>query len=334
MLGERQMKQRTTTSSISAVSAVAEQVHENPKPNDDRWSLRIQKNLVLAKVLADSTIKLASTENQKFLDGNYCAPLLTSESFSEVSQMLDQVKASLQTVTAAFSPVALQLYPEQADALESYVKKISDDCGGDQDLPVGLLNEFEDSRDEVASEGEANGGTRFKLAIKNLAIDDAKNVEKNDPTSCLFSREYHLFLASIYLSEAFERIERTNKEFQLLVKVIGPEIATIENVCSKIHNIFTKSLERLRELLPAGFANQETPSSPQNIDCEKCFEVFNSQSEYLDHMRGHYGPRSEVPTYYSRKDFPMGREYAAFKKTSWLSKNDLKQLLFESYGAT
>jgi hypothetical protein len=69
------------------------------------------------------------------------------------------------------------------------------------------------------------------------------------------------------------------------------------------------------------------------MDCEKCFEAFVSQGDYLDHLRGHYGARSEVPAYYFRKDFPMGRDFAEFKKTSWLSKNDLKLLLFETYGA-
>ena len=70
------------------------------------------------------------------------------------------------------------------------------------------------------------------------------------------------------------------------------------------------------------------------MDCGKCFEEFTSQEEYSMHLRGHYGPPSLVPSYYSKTDYHMGRDYPETKKISWLSKTDLRKLLFDTYGAT
>lgn len=69
------------------------------------------------------------------------------------------------------------------------------------------------------------------------------------------------------------------------------------------------------------------------MDCEKCFEAFDSQEKFSLHVRGHYGAPSEVPAYYSKSDFRMGRDYPESKKISWLSKTDIRRLLHDTYGS-
>jgi hypothetical protein len=72
----------------------------------------------------------------------------------------------------------------------------------------------------------------------------------------------------------------------------------------------------------------------RNMDCEKCFEAFESQEEYSNHMRGHYGNAASVPSYYSKEDYPMGRDYAAsMTKKSWLKKTDMRSLILETHGS-
>jgi hypothetical protein len=70
------------------------------------------------------------------------------------------------------------------------------------------------------------------------------------------------------------------------------------------------------------------------MDCEKCFEVFASTEEFSEHVKGHYGAPSLIPAYYSKTDFNMGRDYPGDKKLSWLSGNDMKRLLHDTFGAS
>ncbi len=70
------------------------------------------------------------------------------------------------------------------------------------------------------------------------------------------------------------------------------------------------------------------------MDCEKCFEAFASTEEFSEHVKIHYGAPSVVPAYYSKSDFGMGRDFPETKKVSWLSKNDMKRLLHDTFGST
>jgi hypothetical protein len=206
--------------------------------------VRLQKNLILVKILADSTIKLGIGFAQKS-GKDIHEPLLNPKTSAEFQQALEQVKSSQRRVSAIFSPLAFQLYPEQFETLAMYTADITVACAGNQDLPVGLLNEIELPRVQKEFSDAHEILSSNKTTIQNPAVRDLENRETNDRSAYLFSREYHLFLASIYLSEAVEQMEKVlGNEVEKLTKLIRPEVTTLENACSKIHKIFTRSLEK------------------------------------------------------------------------------------------
>lgn len=72
-------------------------------------------------------------------------------------------------------------------------------------------------------------------------------VEEESPMKYLRSLEHHLFLASIYLSETIEQVERTFSDepvVKRLLNLIRPGIDSIENACSKIHRIYSGVLAK------------------------------------------------------------------------------------------
>jgi hypothetical protein len=69
------------------------------------------------------------------------------------------------------------------------------------------------------------------------------------------------------------------------------------------------------------------------FECPQCFIALTSQDKILEHMREHYGSSSNLPGYYSVKDFPTGGSND-LASSNYLKKNDLRQLLYDTYGAT
>ncbi len=205
--------------------------------------IRIQKNLILLKVLADSIFKVRKGIYERSgKEGQ--VPVPNPNAFAVFQQALERVKASQRRISAIFSPLVFQLYPDQVETLTLYMADITMACAANQDLPVGLLNEIELPRVQQGF-SDAYQVASNKIAIQDRAESNVKNSGSVDQSEYIFSREYHLFLASIYLSETVEQMEKTlGTEVEKLTKLIRPEITALENTCSKIHNIFTKNLEK------------------------------------------------------------------------------------------
>jgi hypothetical protein len=202
---------------------------------------RIQKNLILIKVLAESVSKFGNSLSKK--SGKENDAFLNFKESAELQHALAQIKASQRRISSIFSPLALQLFPEQVEPLLAYTVNITMICAGNQELPSGLFDDIElptaQKRVSFANES-ATGGN---LVRNGVGVDERK--ESVDRSAYFISKEYHLFLASIYLSEALENMEKAQgHEASKLVKVVRPEVMALENACSKIHNIFSKGLER------------------------------------------------------------------------------------------
>ena len=205
--------------------------------------IRVQKNLILLKVLADSIIKLRTGIHER--SGKEArVPVPNTNAFAMFQQAVERVRASQRRISAIFSPLVFQLYPDQVETLTLYMADITMACAANQDLPVGLFNEIDLPR--VQKEfSDAYQVASNKPPIQIRADGNEKDGGSADQSDYLFSREYHLFLAAIYLSETVEQMEKTlGTEVEKLTKLIRPEITALENTCSKIHNIFTKNLER------------------------------------------------------------------------------------------
>jgi hypothetical protein len=206
--------------------------------------VRIQKNLILLKVLADSTAKLGIAISQK-TEKDAKEPLLNPRNLAEFKEALEQVKTSQRRISAVFSPLAYQLYPDQVDTLTSYMADLTLACAGNQDLPVGLLNEIELPRVQKEFVSVSGGTISSEPVVQNTAVVSRDKQTDNSGSAYLFSREYHLFLASIYLSEAVDQMEKVlGDEVEKLSKLIRPEVMALENACSMIHKIFTRSFEK------------------------------------------------------------------------------------------
>jgi hypothetical protein len=209
--------------------------------------IRIQKNLILLRVLADSTAKLATSVLQK-TSNTPNESAISQVVLLDSLQSLEQVRASQRRVSAVFSPLAYQLYPDQVEALTSYMADLTSACSGNQELPVGLLNEIELPRVQKQFTPDSQIISSTKPVPENVTLFGAGKQGSNNNCeggATLFSREYHLFLASIYLSEALDQMERVlGSEVEKLARLMRPEVTALENACSKIHKVFTRTLEK------------------------------------------------------------------------------------------
>lgn len=205
--------------------------------------VRIQKNLILLKVLADSSSKAGLTISTRS-GKDAREQILNNKTITAFQQAIEQVKAAERRVSAIISSLVFQLYPDQVEAITLYMADVTMACAANQDIPMGLLNEIELPRvqKELSYDNEVLSS---KKAIQDPRTSN--NNEENgafesyDQSAYFRSREYYLYLASIYLSETVEQMDKIfGKEVEKLTKLIRPEIASIENACSRIHKIWTK----------------------------------------------------------------------------------------------
>jgi hypothetical protein len=211
--------------------------------------LRIQKILILLKVLAESSekqgmlrITTTSDVSSNFLKGEPSADLGTIR--QGYHQAIQQVRTSAQRLFSIFSPVVFQLYPEQLDIMTSYLTKLTMVCSAEENPPVNLLSEIElpivrkyltdfTEKDQEAFRRNAIQESTIHTVV---GIDERGSAQQYQNTA--YSKEYLLYLASIYLSETLEQLERAFEEdVEKLLKLIRPEVFAIENACSKIHRV-------------------------------------------------------------------------------------------------
>lgn len=207
--------------------------------------VRIQKNLILIKVLADSTIKLGMTMPDN--SGETQEVDLTPKALMTFQQAVEQIRASQRRVSAVFAPLVFQLYPEQVETITLYMADATMACATKQEtLPIELLNEIE--LPKVQKEFSDANETSSKTTMLDAITNDGEKSEDNSQPKYLRSKEYYLFLSAIYLSETIEQLETTfGDEVEKLTKLIRPEITAMENACSKIHKIYTKHGARQRK---------------------------------------------------------------------------------------
>ncbi len=192
--------------------------------------VRIQKNLILIKVLADAAQKKFERAAVEKNGGDPAA----NTTIAVFHQALEQVKASQRRVSSVFAPLVFQLYPDQVETITLYMADVTMACAKNKEaLPLQLLNAIE--LPKVQKElSEA------KSLLPDLSSQESGN--EVDRSKYFSSREYYLFLASIYLSETVEQLDTIfGNEVRRLTKLIRPEITAMENACSKIHKIHVKN---------------------------------------------------------------------------------------------
>jgi hypothetical protein len=202
----------------------------------------VQKNLILIKVLADSASKFGMEIPDKFEDAEVrgLAPQLSEE----LNQAIQQVRASQRKVSSIFTPLVFQLYPEHVETITLYMADVAMACASkEESIPIDLLNDIQLPNVQA----KMLEYDRENTDESNPEIMNDGGVEERGPMKYLRSLEHYLFLASIYLSETIEQVERTfsdELEVKRLVKLIRPEIDSIENACSKIHKIYSGALAK------------------------------------------------------------------------------------------
>jgi hypothetical protein len=227
---------------IAGVSHLATVIHKSVQ---SELFVGIQKNLILIKVLADTASKFGIEIPDRFEgdgDGNNG---LAPELSGELDRAIQQVRASQRKVASVFTPLVFQLYPEHVETITLYMADVAMACASREDsLPRDLLNDIQlpnvkakmlesgkEDNDEFSQESLVMNGDGVGLG----------------PIKYLRSLEHYLFLASIYLSETIEQVEKTfSDEFEVkrLVNLIRPEIDSIQNACSKIHRIYSSALAK------------------------------------------------------------------------------------------
>ena len=227
--------QISVQSGVAGGSRIATVIHKSVQ---SELFVGVQKNLILIKVLADSASKFGIEIPDKFeedAEASGVAPQLSAE----LSQAIQQVRASQRKVSSIFTPLVFQLYPEHVETITLYVADVTMACASKENsLPIDLLNDIQLPNVQA----KMLEYDRELMDESNPEIMNDGGVEEQAPMKYLRSLEHYLFLASIYLSETIEQVERTfsdELEVKRLVKLIRPEIDSIENACSKIHKIYS-----------------------------------------------------------------------------------------------
>lgn len=206
--------------------------------------VRIQKNLILIKVLADSCGKAVLTiPNRPEKDTREPISNRKEITVTVFKQAIEHVKAAQRRVSAIISPLVFQLYPDQIEAITLYMADAAMACAQGQDIPMGLINEIELPRaQEELSLDNKELSSSSKTGIQNSTISHGEEgMENLDRLVKLRSREYYLFIASIYLSENVEQMDKIfRNKVEKLTRLILPDINSIENACSRINKICTK----------------------------------------------------------------------------------------------
>jgi hypothetical protein len=205
--------------------------------------VRMQKNLILLKLLGDSCSKAAlSIPNRTGKDPR--AQIPSREECIMVQQSIAQVKAAERRISAIVSPLVYQLYPEQIEAITLYMADAAMACAESQDIPMALLDEIELPRAQEEFSLESNKERdRGKTWIQDSTISRGGGGVKDREQSAklLPSREHCLFVASVYLSETVEQLDKLFREkVEKLTRLIRPDIASIEIACSRINKICTR----------------------------------------------------------------------------------------------
>ena len=194
--------------------------------------VRMQKNLILIKVLSDSTSRARVHASNP-----------SKSSKLALAQAIQQAKASVRMISKIFTPLVFRLYPEHIETIMQYTEDAAEaGAAKRRRLPFTLLNDIELPRVQMDLEGIDRNSREKRDSFENES--DREQSEKKKIRS-LQSREYYLLLSSIYLSETFEQIEKTfgeDIEVQKLAKLVRPEISALENACSKIYKICYKNL--------------------------------------------------------------------------------------------
>ncbi len=206
--------------------------------------VRIQKNLILIKALADSCSKATplAIANKAGKD-SIRESIPSREEISVFRQAIEQAKAAQRRVSAIVSPLVYQLYPDQIDTITLYIADVTMACAEDQDLPMGLLSEIElpKAQEELLSLDNEEL-INSKIGIQNSTITHG-GIESREHKSVnnLRSREYYLCVASICLSETVDQMDKLfQTKVEKLMKLIRPDITSIENACSRINKLFSK----------------------------------------------------------------------------------------------
>jgi hypothetical protein len=191
--------------------------------------VRMQKTLILIKILSESlNHNEAHIFSNESSDKDDKLPLNPKHAIA-ISQALQQVKASVRKISAIFSPIVFQLYPERVETITKYMANASMACArANEGLPADLLNDIQLPRVQAEISGED----------MKIPQSPGQSAFKGYPGS----QEHCLFLASIYLGETIEQMDRIfddEAEIERLLKLIRPEIFAMEAASSKIHQILS-----------------------------------------------------------------------------------------------
>jgi hypothetical protein len=183
--------------------------------------LRIEKNLLAIKILVEA---IENRRNRLKQDSR---------------QALQEIKSSQGRISSIFDRMVYRLYPEQVDSIARFIATTAKSCA-QRRLPLSLLNDIQMPRIRYGSENDPVNMDANDVAEEAADESSLRRGKRDgwDEERRLRSREYYLFLASIYLNESVEemwRILADEMEIRRLVKLLRVEVAEIENKAGHIY---------------------------------------------------------------------------------------------------